>query len=394
MPFVGRERELDQVSAVLARPPAVVLIDGEAGVGKTRLLHELSSPLLVGNCHPMRFPFGPIVEALRDAELPPGLNPVTGALRPLLPEFSHLLPLDPPPVQDPQVERHRLFRAVLSLIEALQPITLVVEDVHWIDPDSRELLAFLTRCLPAEANLLLTFRPEDATFPVAAFRSHLPPHIRHSQLSLAPLDAEETALLAKHLLPDPPDLWPLTLGVPFAIEELARMLAEGRSSGTPPALRDAVLLKIEALPVAARRIVQAAAVLDEPASERSLAAIAGLPPEQSERGLAEAVRRGLLHQPAPGRYGLRQPLTRQAVYDSITPGIRRRLHRRVEAPAEAKGAVSPREEQVIGLAAQGLTNREIAESLFLSPRTVEVHVANALRKLGLTSRRQLPGSSG
>ncbi|MFI6505263.1 AAA family ATPase [Nonomuraea typhae] len=393
MPFVGRERELLHLTALLARPPAVVLIDGEAGVGKTRLLRELAVPALAGNCHPMRFPFGPIVEALRNATLPIALNPVTGALRPLLPEFAHQLPLDPPPVQDAQVERHRLFRAVLSLLGSLAPVTLVLEDVHWIDPDTRELLAFLSRCLPDGVNLLLTYRPEDTCYPVAALRSHLPPHIRHAQISLAPLDAEETALLAKHLLTDPPDLWPLTLGVPFAIEELARMLAEGRGCGTPPAVRDAVLLKIEALPVAARRMVQAAAVLDQPASERSLVTVAGVPPEQGERGLAEAVRRGLLHQAAPGRYGLRQPLARQAVYDSITPGIRRRLHRRVETPAEPRGAVSPREEQVIKLAAQGLTNREIAESLFLSPRTVEVHVANALRKLGLTSRRQLPRST-
>lgn len=390
MPFVGRDREVRHLAAVLARPPAVILLEGEAGVGKTRLLGELPGPMLIGSCHPMRFPFGPIVEALRDASPPEDLNPVTGALRPLLPEYAHLLPLAPLPVQDPQVERHRLFRAVLSLLESLQPVTLVVEDVHWIDPDTKELLSFLARCLPEGVNLLLTYRPEDICFPVAALQSHLPPHIGHAQLALAPLDAEETALLAKHLLVEPPDLWPLTMGVPFAIEELARMLAEGRGTGTPPTLRDAVLLKLEALPVAARRIVQAAAVLDRPVGENSLASVAGVPAEQGERGLAEALRRGLMSEKTPGRYGLRQPLTRQAVYDSITPGIRRRLHRRVEAPTEAKGAVSPREEQVIQLAAQGLTNREIAENLFLSPRTVEVHVANALRKLGLTSRRQLP----
>ncbi|WP_327087635.1 LuxR C-terminal-related transcriptional regulator [Nonomuraea sp. NBC_01738] len=393
MPLVGREHELRRLAETLARPPAVVMIDGEAGVGKTRLLRELPGPLLVGNCHPMRFPFGPIVEALRHATLPPSLNPITGALRPLLPEFAHLLPLAPPPVQDPQVERHRLFRAVLSLLESLQPVTLVVEDIHWIDADTRDLLGFLSRCLPPRAALLLTYRPEDLGGPVAALRSHLPPHIAYAQFSLPPLDRAETALLAKHLLPDPPDLWPLTVGVPFAIEELARMLAEGHPPGTPPALRDAVLLKLEALPVAARRVVQAAAVLEEPSCERSLAAAAGVPAEQCERGLAEAIRRGLLRETTPGQYGLRHPLAKQAVYDSITPGLRRRLHRRIEAPSEPRGAVSPREEQVIRLAAQGLTNREIAESLFLSPRTVEVHVANALRKLGLTSRRQLPRST-
>ncbi|NRQ39509.1 AAA family ATPase [Nonomuraea sp. NN258] len=396
----------------LSRPPVVVLIEGEAGVGKTRLLHELTShplstshPLpachpmpvgravLTGRCHPMRFPYGPIVEALRDACPPRELNPVTGALRPLLPEYAHLLPPAPPPLSDAHVERHRLFRGVLSLLEALCPVTLVVEDVHWVDPDTRELLSFLARCLPDTVGLVLTYRAEDLRHPVAEVLAHLPPHIDHAELSLAPLDPEETALLVKHLLPGSlpgsADLWPLTGGVPFAIEELARMLAEGREPGTPPALRDAVLLKLESLPLAARRIVQAAAVMSDPVCGKTLAGVAGVPAEQGERGLAEAVRRGLLREWTPGRYGLRQPLTRQAVCESITPTVRRRLNRRLDAPAEPQGTLSPREEQVVRLAADGLTNKEIAENLFLSPRTVEVHVANALHKLGLTSRRQL-----
>ncbi|WP_343950338.1 helix-turn-helix transcriptional regulator [Nonomuraea longicatena] len=398
MPFVGRERELRRLTELLARPPSVVLLGGEAGVGKTSLLRELGRPLLVGRCHPMRFPFGPVVEALSGSSPPPGLNPVTGALRPLLPEFGPLLPLAPPPVQDAQVERHRLFRAVLALLDALQPVTLVVEDVHWIDDDSRELLSFLSRRLPERAALVLTYRPEDLAFPLAALRSQLSPDVTHTQLTLGPLDEQETALLGKHLLagyPEPPDLWRSTLGVPFAIEELARALADGGLPGaTPPAVRDAVLVRLEGLSAAGRRVVQAAAVLDEPSGEPSLAAVAGLPPEQAERGLAEALRRGLLREYPRRTYGLRQPLARQAVYESITPATRRRLHHRVEAPAEPRGAVSPREEQVIRLAAEGLTNREIAETLFLSPRTVEVHVANALRKLGLTSRRQLPKDLG
>ncbi|WP_162794752.1 helix-turn-helix transcriptional regulator [Nonomuraea lactucae] len=387
---MGRKRELHQLAELLSHPPAVVLLEGEAGVGKTRLLDELIGfPLLIGRCHPMRFPYGPVVEALREACPPPDLNPITGALRPLLPEVAHLLPPAPPPLSEPQVERHRLFRAVLSLLDSLRPITLVVEDVHWVDPDTRELLAFLARCLPAAVNLVLTYRAEDLSHPAAEVLAHLPPHIDHAEIALAPFDAVETALLAEQLLPDPGDLWPLTRGVPVAIEQLARMLAEGRQPGTPPALRDAVLLKLGTLPLAARKLVQAAAVLGQPATERTLAALAGVPPERIERGLAEALRRGLLVETTPGLYGLRQPLATQAVRDSIAPAARRRLQHRIDTPTQPQGTLSPREEQVVRLAADGLTNREIAENLVLSPRTVEVHVANALRKLGLTSRRQL-----
>ncbi|WP_308250694.1 helix-turn-helix transcriptional regulator [Nonomuraea rhizosphaerae] len=146
-----------------------------------------------------------------------------------------------------------------------------------------------------------------------------------------------------------------------------------------------VRLKLDALPPVARRLVQAAAVLDEPACGQTLVTVAGVRPDQGEPALAEALRLGLLRECAPGSYELR-PLTGQAVRDSITPAARRRLDRRIGGP---EGRLSPREEQVIRLAAGGLTNRKIAEHLWLSPRTVEVHVANALRKLGLTSRRQL-----
>ncbi|MEU7854483.1 AAA family ATPase [Nonomuraea sp. NPDC049141] len=390
MPFVGRERELRQLADTLSRPPLVLLIEGEAGVGKTRLLHELTGhPMLVGSCHPMRFPYGPVVEALRDVRPMRDLNPITGALRPFLPECGHLLPPTPPPLQDAMVERHRLFRAVLSLLGSLRPITLAVEDVHWVDPGTRELLAFLARCLPDGVNLVVTYRAEDLSHPVTELLGHLPPRIDHAEIALGPLTAEETALLVKHLLPGSADLWPLTGGVPRAVEELTRMLADGQEPGTPPALRDAVLVKLAALPRAARHIVQAASQVEHPVCEDVLTGVAGVPPEQGERGLSEAVRCGLLREWTPGRYGLRQPLTRQAVSETITPAAGRRLRRRIAGPAEPQGTLSPREEEVARLAADGLTNKEIAESLFLSPRTVEVHIANALRKLGLTSRRQL-----
>ncbi|WP_219471412.1 helix-turn-helix transcriptional regulator [Nonomuraea rhizosphaerae] len=387
---MGRERELRLLADALSRPPLVLLVQGEAGVGKTRLLHELTGrPMLVGSCHPMRFPYGPVVEALRDARPLGGLNPITGALRPLLPECAELLPPAPPPPQDAMVERHRLFRAVLSLLGSLGPVTLVVEDVHWVDPGTRELLGFLARCLPDGVSLVVTYRAEDLRHPVTELLAHLPPRIDHAEIELAPLDPEETALLAKQLLPAPADLWPLTGGVPRAVEELARMLAEGQEPGTPAALRDAVLGKLSALPRAARHIVQAASLVEQPVCEETLTGVAGVPPEQGERGLNEAVRCGLLREWTPGRYGLRQPLVRQAVTETISPTATRRLRRRIDGPSEPQGTLSPREDEVARLAAGGLTNREIAESLFLSPRTVEVHIANALRKLGLTSRRQL-----
>ncbi|MPZ29279.1 MAG: AAA family ATPase [Micromonosporaceae bacterium] len=108
--LVGRDRELAALASTVAAPPTIVSIEGEAGVGKTRLVSELPGRpelagrrLLVGRCHQIResFPLGPVVEAVRGvgaAELPGlRLSPVVGALRPLLPELAGLLPAAPPP---------------------------------------------------------------------------------------------------------------------------------------------------------------------------------------------------------------------------------------------------------------------------------------------------------
>ncbi|MFE7601953.1 AAA family ATPase, partial [Streptomyces sp. NPDC057494] len=104
--LVGRRRELGQLLAAVRRPPAVVLVEGEAGVGKSRLIREASIELaterhqvLTGSCHPLRepFPYGPVVDALRKADLTgsPVFPPTAGALAPLLPDLADRLPAPP-----------------------------------------------------------------------------------------------------------------------------------------------------------------------------------------------------------------------------------------------------------------------------------------------------------
>src|SRR5215469_6246728 len=134
--FVGRERELAALSQALTSGPAVVLVEGEAGIGKSTLLREYlgttgaGQRVLVGRCPPFRQPhtLGPLADAVRQATdrvTRLALSALSGALRPLFPEWAGDLPPAPEPAEDPTAARHRLFRALAELISCLQ-VTLLV----------------------------------------------------------------------------------------------------------------------------------------------------------------------------------------------------------------------------------------------------------------------------
>ncbi|MGW6915630.1 ATP-binding protein [Kitasatospora sp. NPDC054939] len=176
--FAGREREMRELlGAVSQARPAVVLVEGEAGIGKSRLVAEASARLeaeglrvLAGGCHPLREPlaYGPVVDALR--RIGPWLPPVeelgasAGALAPLLPDLAGALP-EPPPEPLPGssgsgMQRFRVVSGVRALLEAVAPAVLVVEDLHWADAATRELLLLLARDMPTDSALVLTYRAE------------------------------------------------------------------------------------------------------------------------------------------------------------------------------------------------------------------------------------------
>ncbi|MEI5101805.1 AAA family ATPase [Streptomyces sp. PmtG] len=170
--LVGRTEELRSLTEAVARTPSVALVEGEAGIGKTRLIREaLRHPclrgrhVLVGSCRPLRepFPYGPVFDLLRHLSdtLPAALSPVCGALRPYLPELADRLPCAPDPLHDPRARRHRLFRAVRALLDALGPAVVVVEDLHWADDGTRDLLRFLVDEPPRTLSAVLSFRREE-----------------------------------------------------------------------------------------------------------------------------------------------------------------------------------------------------------------------------------------
>lgn len=366
--LVGRAAELDRVVAGVSSPPSVVVVDGEAGIGKTRLISELAGRpeaaglrLLVGRCHRIResFPLGPVIEALHgvgDALAAVTLSPVAGALRPLLPELAELLPPAPGPLDDRAAERHRTFRGLVVLLESLSPAVLVLEDLHWADEQTADFVRYLLAEPPDKLSLVLTFRGEEVESGIRALTAALPAATGRAEIVLAPLDQESTGQLAAAImgLDRVSDefagyLRERTSGLPLAIEELLALLrARGtlvrRGSGwarrtldelqVPAGIRDSVRERVGRLSAEARATAEVAAVLQVPVPHEVLFATAGWSGEPAMRALEEALNAGVLAEQR-GAYGFRHLLAAQAVYEAIPEPRRRRLHGRAAVAVRA-----------------------------------------------------------
>lgn len=370
--FVGRNETLQRFLHAVAAPPAVLFVAGEAGSGKTRLINEwrrqAGGTVLAAACPPIRppLPLAAVTGLLLSAEphLPPAsaLNPLLGALRPLLPELAERMPPDLPGLADPAEERHRLLRAIRALLGSLGRVTLVVEDLQWIDPDSRDLLSLLLSAPLPEVCLVLSYRPEELAVPglplgVAAAYA---PQMRSATVRVHPLQAEEVRQLVRQVRrqtganPDVPAdftarLTTVTGGVPRVIEDVLEQLRlpgedpDGNGFGrfAPPArLRELTNARVAALSTAGRRIAEAAAVLDEPVGEELLAEVSGMDAGEGRDALVEVLAGAVLAEAEDGRYGYRIPLAARAVYEVMPGPWRRELHSRAAA-ALAHGNAAP-----------------------------------------------------
>jgi DNA-binding CsgD family transcriptional regulator len=361
--FVGREEEAAALEDALTGPSAVVLVEGEAGIGKTRLLQEVLGrrsvrrrTILLSTCPPLRQPctLGPVVDALRQVTGSVRglrLTALAGALRPLFPEWVADLPPAPEPLDDATAARHRLFSALSELLAGLRVALLVVEDVHWADDATLEFLLFL-RAQQARPSLVVTCRPEDLPDDslLPRLSSRLAAGEAGLRLVLHPLAVTETASLAASMLSDSgisgglaAFLHERTDGVPLAVEELVRLMHDRSDLTThggegvrrsqpeiavPITIRDGVLERCRRLSPDARALLDAAAVLTDPAGEPTLRVVAGLPAGRTGAALAEVLRCGLLAEDELGMMSFRHGLAAQAVYEAMSPPERRRLHLR------------------------------------------------------------------
>jgi DNA-binding CsgD family transcriptional regulator len=352
--FVGRVEELQLLGAARGRAadaaPAVVLVGGEAGVGKTRLVAELTircaadgTRVLVGGSVPVgdgALPYAPIVEMLRALLADLGADAVRELVGPSWPELARLLPALGAPdrtVLPDQAAQARLFELLLGLLGRLgeqAPLVLVVEDLHWADRSTRDLLAFLVRNLRRERVLLvITYRTDEPG------QQRLGPYLAEldrggpvQRLKLPRLDQVQTGAQLVGILGAAPAaelvdaVFARSEGNPFFTEELLAAVRAG-SGALPATVRDLLRGRVQVLPESARQVLEVVAVAGRQVSHRLLAAVAGLTDRQLDGALREAVANQLLVT-APGEdgYDVRHALLREVIDADLLPGERARLH--------------------------------------------------------------------
>jgi len=384
-PLVGREQELSFLLArwELAREGRgqVALVSGEAGVGKSRLVWELrerarseGAQWLEGQGSPFHrdSPLFPVVQWLEQwlgAERadPPGLRlerlAEASSRHGLAPEAVPLLAtllalptagLSPLPPSAPEVQRHKTLEALLALLLATaerRPLLLVLEDLHWADPSTLELLGLLTAQAQAvPLMLLLTFRPEFE--PPWEQRSSV------TRLTLGLLTRSQAGLMIDrlaergHLSPARREqIAARTDGVPLFIEEMTKMVLESAAPGSGEVLRGAAVQAVE-IPGTlegwlmarldrlgtAKEVAQLAATLGREFSHELLLAVSPWSAEDLARELDRLVRAELLFRrglPPRERYIFKHALLQDAAYGSLLKSDRQRHHQRIAEALEA-----------------------------------------------------------
>ena len=356
--FVGRAEELERLLRLLDRAergrPAVGLIAGDAGVGKTRLLDELAARaesrgarVLTGGCMEVGdvgLPYVPFVDAFRDLGARPGEAEVAAPLAAAVPSLGRLLPelatdAAPAPPPGDGFERVQLFDGVLSLLARLSelaPLLLVIEDLHWADRSTRDLLAFLIRTLRGgRVALVASYRSDELhrRHPLRPLLAELVRLPDLERIELAPFGRVE---LAEHLQavagqPVPPSVVDRILarseGNAFFAEELVAAGAIRADIALPDALADVLLGRIETLSELAQEVLKVAAVAGRRVGHQLLVAASGRPEAEVERGLRDAIAgQVLVASAADESYRFRHALLQEAVYGDLLPGERTRLH--------------------------------------------------------------------
>jgi DNA-binding CsgD family transcriptional regulator len=365
--FVGRIQELARLHQLLARAtdgqPLLVVIGGEAGVGKTRLVEQLAAAaqeqgvrVLGGGCVPLGeegLPFGPVIQALRGlADLDPAeLQAVAGPARQ---ELGRLLPdlaVDGEVPTGAAVAgggQGRLFELLLGVVERLAaqaPLLWVLEDLHWADRSTRDLLAFLAASLRSgRVMLLCTFRSDELhrLHPLRGLLAELARNRRVWRLELPRFTRAEVAeQLAGLLGGDPParlveEIYARSEGNPFFAEEL---LLAGLGAGPgvlPPSLREVLLARVVRLGRDTQQLLRVAAAAGPRVAQPLLAAVAGMEEAVLLEGLREAVdQQVLLPEPGGAGYLFRHALLAEAVYGELLPGERIGLHTALAGALEA-----------------------------------------------------------
>jgi serine/threonine protein kinase/tetratricopeptide (TPR) repeat protein len=369
-PLVGRERELERLRGLWEQAVrgegALVLLCGEAGIGKSRLIQELSEQLSRETSHLLRFqcwsPYHPSashpavgllqrffqiepadasaqgLEALLEEA---GLSPES--VRELAGSFTRPTVGGPASVLELLSQQEEYKRQVLTLIRQMllrmaeaRPVLLTIEDLHWADPSTLELLGFLLGHIGrARILVLLSARP--------GFQPPWSSHPGFYRLAIERLPPESTAALirriahGRNLLEDQvQQLVARTDGIPLFVEELTRMMLGWASAESPPAipvtLHELLLARLDALPLRQKALVQLCAVVGRSFSQELLAQLCAQEEASLRRDLLGLLSAELLQQEETAQgtgYQFRHALIQEAAYQSLPRGPRRQHHRRI-----------------------------------------------------------------
>jgi len=352
--FAGRQDELAQLARAGGEVAGsgrgqMVIIGGDAGVGKSRLVSEFSDraardgwTAAIGGCVDVAaeaLTYAALIEILRCLDRQLGRDVMTELaaagiddLAPLLPGASGGQP----------GAGGRLLERMLDFLVRLgevAPAVIVVEDLHWADSSTRDLVSFLARNIHAARVLLvLTYRADDLhrRHPLTSLLAELErgdaPWIRLAGLArpdVAELVASAAGTVA---VPDVSLLFDRTGGNPFFIEEL--LAASAPVSSLPEGLRELLLARLHDLPDSTLTVLRPASVLGQGFTEDLLRAATGLPMAEIEDALRQAVDHNILRA-AAGKLRFRHDLMREAIYDDLLPAQRLRLHVAAAAAIEA-----------------------------------------------------------
>ncbi|WP_185110567.1 AAA family ATPase [Nonomuraea rubra] len=366
--FVGREEELAALSESFGEAKkglvTAVLLGGEAGVGKTRLVQRFADQraadgahVLFGGCVELStegLAYAPFTAALRQLVREQGPAAVTG----LLPDgaerdLARLLPEFGEPNGDGETDtgRARLFEQFLTLLERLadsRPTILVIEDIHWADRSSRDLIAFLSRNLHApQVMMVMTYRSDDLhrQHPLRPVLAELGRVNGVHRLDLPRLSRDEvaqqmTAILGKASEYGAVDqVYERSEGIPLFVEAL---LECGVDCTFPESMQDLILGTVERLPEETQRVLRVAAAGGNRVGHALLAAVSGLSDVELESALRPAIARNVLQIADNRAYVFRHSLIREAVHDELLPGEHQRLHARfAEEISKDRGLVPP-----------------------------------------------------
>ncbi|MGI5400451.1 LuxR C-terminal-related transcriptional regulator [Streptomyces sp. CA-135486] len=346
------ERWLKQTLAHPTREPALLLIEGPAGTGKSRLVDRLIEAAETGprprivltfTASGVALAHHPVHAARSEtARTDAGNGRTAGRVR-----------SEPPPLP-PRVHPDTVGLAedLDALLDSGGPVLLIAEDVHRAGPGSQELLRGLLERPPAGLAAVLSYRPEELAQPglVLGRAITYPARLSLLRIRLEALDAEQVRQLIEEQLGAescPPDLvariHERSAGVPQVVVDLVRQLEDVcgpkerytardvDATGTPVRLAELVLGRLAALPQEHRAVVHAAAVLDEPSTAEDLYAVAALPAETGREALVAALRGAVLQETGRDVYAFPSPLAGTAVYQELPGPLRQDMHRRAAA---------------------------------------------------------------